>query len=766
MSINDRHAASVNQEIESLRAKLRYHSWRYHALADPEIADVEYDELYSRLKALELLHPELVTRDSPTQRVGAAPLSSFKKVRHRIPMLSINSDTSYKPEAAHAFDSDVRGQLKVPLNSEVEYSAELKFDGFAISLRYEHGYLKQAVARGDGEIGEDVTSNVRTIRNIPLCLFSGAPSILEVRGEITMTRAEFKAYNDRVLRRGGELLKNPRNAAAGSIRQLDPRLAAERPLVFFAYGLGETSVELPVTQSAALDWLLKLGIPVYPLRSVVRGAEGLANFYIDIARQRDALPFDIDGVVYKVNSLQFQRRLGFRSSNPYWAFAHKFQPEERTSKLVDIEIQVGRTGKLTPVAKLEPVFVGGVTVSSVTLHNLFDLLARNVRIGDTVVVRRAGDVIPEIVGPILSLRTKTARRFRMPKRCPVCQSRVVRLRGKVDHRCTGGLVCPAQTKQSILHFGQRRAMDIEGLGEELVSQLVDTGLAKNPADLYRLRPEDVSPLERMGPVSAQSVVDAIQASRTPSLSRFIFALGIPEVGETTAKDMATFFGSFRHFQVASADTLRFVRDTGPATVQSIRRFFESDSNRHVVDLLLGPCRVMPVPPPSVPKFISVAKFLDAVAKDLPNVGSSTAKKLGAKVKTLAAIDFHPVGQSPADAKRADQIRVALTQPRWVRVLTELSEAGHQIGEPELAQSRTSPFAGKTFVLTGSFTSMKREELQKRIEELGGKVSGSVSKHTTYLVAGEGGGAKRQTAIENGVPVLTEPEFMLLMDMEA
>ncbi len=577
--------AMAAQRAEELRRAIGEHDYRYYVEDEPTISDAEYDALFRELVDLEARHPELVAPDSPTQRVGGAPRAEFATVRHRVPMLSIRTQTEYGPAAALAFDARVRRELKLgPEAQPVEYMAELKFDGLAISLRYERGRLAVAATRGDGEVGEDVTANIRTIRAIPRQLRGDdPPEVLEVRGEVYMSRRDFDALNERQRAAGAKTYINPRNTAAGAVRQLDPATTAQRPLRFFAYGVGETvGFALPPTQSALLDTMEAYGVPVNKDRRIARGAAELVSFYESVAARRHELPFEIDGVVYKVNALALQRELGFVTREPRWAIAHKFPAEEMPTEVQDIGVQVGRTGALTPVARLAPVFVGGVTVTNATLHNEDEVRRKDVRIGDTVIVRRAGDVIPEIVRVLVEKRPPAARTFVMPQKCPECGSAVVRLPDEAVARCTGGLVCPAQRKQALLHFASRRALDIEGLGEKLVDQLVDAGLVRTPADIYRLALPTLAGLERMGERSAANVLAAIDRSRSTTLERFVFALGIRHVGEATAKDLAAHFGGLDALLAADERALTEVRDVGPVLAESIARFFAEPHNRQVI----------------------------------------------------------------------------------------------------------------------------------------------------------------------------------------
>lgn len=665
--------------IAQLRTEIEQHNHRYYVLDAPSIPDAEYDNLFRELQALEARHPELLTADSPTLRVGGKVLDGFAPVRHAVAMLSIRTETDTESSGASNFDTRVRNALGLN-GGEIEYACELKFDGLAINLRYERGVLVQAATRGDGETGEDVTQNVRTIHCIPLHLRNCDAEVIEVRGEVYMSRRDFERYNEKQRAQGLPTLVNPRNGAAGSIRQLDPALAAKRPLSFFAYGLGEVKGwSLPATHGAILDALQQFGLPVCDERAVVRGAQALAEFHRRIAAKRDALPFDIDGVVYKVNSLALQDELGFVSREPRWAVAHKYPAEEQLTVVRDIEVQVGRTGKLTPVAKLEPVFVGGTTVSNATLHNEDEIRRKDVHIGDTVIVRRAGDVIPEVVGVLIERRPANAQAFVMPVTCPVCASRVVREQGEAESRCSGGLFCPAQRKQALLHFAGRRAMNIEGLGDKLVEQLVDAHIVNTPADLYRMGLLAVINLERMGEKSAINLLAAIEHSKRTTLARFIFALGIRNVGEATAKDLAQHFGSLDNLLAADEAGLQQVRDVGPVVAQSIADFLAEAHNREVIE--------------------------------------------------------------------------------------QLRACGVQWAEHQPLATTGLPFSGKTFVLTGTLAALSREAAKERLEALGAKVSGSVSKKTDYVVAGLEAGSKLDKARELGVAVLDEQQFLALLEIK-
>jgi DNA ligase (NAD+) len=668
-----------------LRAQLHHHAHRYYTLDEPEIPDAEYDRLFRELQAIEAAHPELLTPDSPTQRVGGRVLDMFTPVRHAVPMLSINTETDTEPSGARNFDARVRRALGLnESDPPVDYVAELKFDGLAMSLRYEDGVLVQAATRGDGEVGEDVTTNVRTIAQVPLRLPADAPPVLEVRGEVYMRRDQFEALNEKQRAKiaagakGEKTFVNPRNAAAGAVRQLDSRIAAQRPLSFFAYSWGEVQGDdaPPATQ---YEWLMRLkawGFPVAEQTTLASGADALVAFHQRIGADRDRLPYDIDGVVYKVNALALQKQLGFVTREPRWAVAHKYPAQEQLTTVLAIDVQVGRTGKLTPVAKLAPVFVGGVTVTNATLHNEDEARRKDVRVGDTVIVRRAGDVIPEVVSVLVDKRVGEPEPFTMPRTCPVCGSEAVREEGEVDFRCSGGLFCGAQRKQAILHFAQRRAVEIEGLGDKLVEQLVDAGVVRTLPDLYRLGFAAFAALDRMADKSAQNIVAALEKSKQTTLPRFLFGLGIRHVGEATAKELARHFGQLDRIMDASVEQLLEVDDVGPVVAQSIHTFFGQPHNREVVEQLRA---------------------------------------------------------------------CGLT---W------------QEGEP--AERAPQPLAGKTFVLTGTFPSLSRDQARDLLEAAGAKVAGSVSKKTDYVVAGAEAGSKLEKAQALGVAVLDEAGMLDLL----
>lgn len=575
--------ATVADRLRELRAQIEHHDFRYYVCDDPEVSDAQYDRLIGELRSLEAAHPELVTADSPTQRVGGQPSRDFGEVLHAVPMLSL--DNAFTDEDIVAFDRRIRERLDV---AQVQYCAEPKIDGLAISLRYERGVLVQAATRGDGTTGEDVTANVRAIRSVPLRLLGSAPEVFEVRGEVFMTRLAFKELNRRQAEKGDKTFANPRNAAAGSLRQLDPAITAARSLDIFLYGIGAVSGwDTPDRHSKVLAELRQQGLRTCPEISVVTGVAGCLQYHARIAGLRDSLGYDIDGVVYKVDRFDWQRDLGFVARAPRWAIAHKFPAQEEITTVRDVEFQVGRTGALTPVARLEPVFVGGVTVSNVTLHNMDELQRKDVRIGDTVVVRRAGDVIPEVVRVVTERRPEGSRAVSLPTECPVCGSHVARAEGEAVARCTGGLVCSAQRREALRHFASRRAMDIEGLGDKVIEQLVEAGRVHTPADLYTLAPDELVELDRMGPKSARNLVDALERSKQTSLPRFLFALGIRDVGEATALALSEHFGGIAPLVAASADEIQQVRDVGPVVASHVVEFFAEPRNRQVVDSLIA-----------------------------------------------------------------------------------------------------------------------------------------------------------------------------------
>ena len=678
--------------VKQLREEIAAHDHRYYVLDAPNVSDAVYDGLYRELLALEASHPSLVTPDSPTQRVSGAPSAEFAAVTHRVPMLSLNN--AFADLEVEAFDrrvreflgatdvaTDVAADLAADLGIPVAYSVEPKFDGLAINLTYEHGVFTTGSTRGDGSSGEDVTANLRTIASIPLKLDgSKVPPLLEVRGEVLMRKRDFQALNDAQVGKGEKTFANPRNAAAGGLRQLDPRITAARRLTFFAYGLGAVDWDgaaPPPTHSATLQWLSRLRIPVAAERAVVKGLSGLLRYYRVMGEKRAGLPYEIDGVVYKVDSLAAQQALGFVSRAPRFAIAHKFPAEEMTTQVLDIDVQVGRTGAITPVARLAPVFVGGVTVTNATLHNEDEVRRKDVRIGDTVIVRRAGDVIPEVVRVMLLQRPHDAREFVMPTVCPECGSAIARLPDEAIARCTGGLVCPAQRKQSLRHFASRLALDIEGLGEKLVDQLVDAGLLHTPADIFRLDLAQLSGLERMAEKSAGNVLAAIATSKNITLARFIYGLGIRHVGEATAKDLARHFGGLDALLGASEQDLLQVNDVGPVLAEAIVDFIREPHNREVIQ--------------------------------------------------------------------------------------QLRDAGVHWPEGAPQGAPAGALAGRIFVLTGTLPTLARDDAKALIEARGGKVAGSVSKKTHYVVAGADSGTKLTRAEELGVSIIDEAQLRALLD---
>ena len=632
---SEQNLEAIASRMRELEKELERWNYEYYVLDAPSVPDSEYDKAFRELSELEKAHPNLKSAASPTERVGGAARSDLTKVRHAVPMLSIHTETDFEAAGARAFDERVRKALDLSDNDEpVEYDVELKFDGLAMNLRYESGVLVSAATRGDGLVGEDVTANVKTIRTIPLHLPEGVPEILEVRGEVIMHKADFERLNDEQRLEGLKPFVNPRNAAAGCLRQLDPKITAKRKLSFYAYGLGEVSDAVALTHSGILDRLQKWGFPVAEQHRVVKGWEALAQFHDWVKSIRQNLPFEIDGVVYKVNSLALQNELGFISREPRWACAHKYPPEEALTEVLGIDVQVGRTGKLTPVARLKPVFVGGVTVSNATLHNEDFIAELGLKIGDTVVVRRAGDVIPEVVRVLAERRTGKEQDFVMPERCPVCGSETFRDEEEKDTRCTGGLFCPAQRRESLVHFASRLALNIDGLGEKVIDQLLEAELINTPADLYRLTEEKLLSLDRFGKKSAANLLAALEKSKETTLARFIYALGIRHVGESTARDLASHFRSLDKLMQADADALLQVNDVGEVIAQSIIHFFEESHNREVIGELLAEGVHWPTPEAvAVNEKVSGKTFV--LTGTLPNMGREEAKALllahGAKV---------------------------------------------------------------------------------------------------------------------------------------
>lgn len=659
------------QRAAELRQEINHHNYRYYVLDDPVISDAQYDKLLRELQELEVNHPELITPDSPTQRVGAAPSEEFGEVRHVIPMTSM--DNAFSDEEVGDWDQRVRKSLEV--DGDVAYTAEPKFDGTSISLRYENGLLVQAGTRGDGETGEDVTVNVRTIRTVPLRLEGkGWPEVLEVRGEVVIPKKDFERLNVEQLKQGGKIFANPRNAAAGSLRQLDPRIMVARPLSFFPWGLGQTSAPVAKRYSELVKLLKDWGFRTTEFFRAAKGVNECLKYYQEILARRDKLPFEIDGVVYKVDDLRAREQLGYTARAPRWAIAHKLPAQEETTIVEDIMASVGRTGVITPVAVLRPVQVSGVTVTHATLHNQDEVERKDVRVGDTVIVRRAGDVIPEVVG-VIKDKPRGARKWRMPKKCPVCESEVIREEEEAAHRCMGGLVCSAQRTGALLHFASRHAMDIEGLGDKLVQQLVEKDMVKTVADIYRLKKDVLADLERMAKKSAQNLIDQLEKSKTTTLARFLHALGIPQVGEATAQLLADHFGELDEIMDARRETLEQIHGIGPAMAEDISSFFHEKHNR-------------------------------AVIRDLLKAGIHWPK--------------------PTRTKKA------------------------------------SALTGKSFVITGGLSSMTRDEAKRKLQELGAKVSSSVSKKTDYVIVGEEPGSKADKARELGVTLLGEKELLRML----
>ena len=663
---------SLQQQIDTLRQDLRRYEYEYHVLDNPTIPDAEYDRLFHQLKALEAAHPELITADSPTQRVGAKPLSGFAQIRHEIPMLSL--DNAFSDEEFYAFVKRIEDRL-IRLPDPLTFCCEPKLDGLAVSILYVNGVLTQAATRGDGTTGEDITANIRTIRNIPLqLLMDNPPARLEVRGEVFMPHAGFERLNQQALEKGEKTFANPRNAAAGSLRQLDPKITSKRPLVLNAYGIGiAEGVDLPNTHYDRLQWLKSIGIPVNPEIRLCNGTDEVLDFYRDIQNKRSSLGYDIDGTVLKINDIALQEKLGFISKAPRWAIAYKFPAQEELTRLNDVEFQVGRTGAITPVAKLEPVFVAGVTVSNATLHNGDEIERLDIAIGDTVVIRRAGDVIPQIIGVLHDRRPADARPIVFPETCPVCDSAIVRIEGEAVARCTGGLFCAAQRKEALKHFVSRKAMDIDGVGGKLIEQLVDRELIHTPADLFKLDLTTLTCLERMGTKSAENALASLEKAKNTTLARFIFALGIREVGEATALNLANHFKTLEALQNADLEALQQVPDVGEVVANRILAFWHEPHNVAVVN--------------------------DLIAQGV----------------------------------------------HWETVETK-----------EVTENR---FKGKTVVLTGTLTQMGRNEAKALLQDMGAKVSGSVSAKTDFVIAGDAAGSKLTKAQELGVTVLTEEEFL-------
>ncbi len=764
-----------------LVAELNRASYNYHVLDAPTIPDAEYDRLYHELAALETLHPEAIAPDSPTQRVGDAPIPEFDQVTHAVPMLSLNN--GFSDEDIDNFDRKVREALEI---REVAYNAELKFDGLAISLRYEDGRFVQAATRGDGYTGEDVTANIRTVRVIPMRLHGDkVPAVLEVRGEVLMFKRDFDSLNERQRAAGQKEFANPRNAAAGSLRQLDARITNARRLRFFAYGVGQLDgVDLPESHSGMLDWLGELGLPVAKERAVVKGRDGLLGFYRDIGERRASLPYEIDGVVYKVDRLEDQRALGFVSRAPRFALAHKFPAEEALTTVQAIDVQVGRTGAITPVARLVPVSVGGVTVTNATLHNEDEVRRKDVRVGDTVIVRRAGDVIPEVLGVVLERRpTPEPMVYELPKQCPVCGSHVVREEGEIVARCSGGLTCAAQRKEALRHFAGRRMMDIEGLGDRYIDSLVEANLVSGVADLYKLTQDDLLRMKRLADEAedaspatvkqgkvptkwADNLLAAIAASTSPPLERLLFALGIRHVGESTAKTLAEWLGTLALVRRAPAALLRVLPDIGGTVAQSIAEFFAEEKNQIALDALLA---AGVAPRDEHPPKAQLRDKLDEVtllaALDIPKLTEPRARQVigaGQSLETIAVrTDFRIFG---LPATVAASLEAWLAVKENSELVMSLAALRRELlaAVPEAAAANEGHLTGKTFVLTGTLPTMSRDAAGALIEEAGGKISGSVSKKTSYVVAGAEAGSKLAKAEELGVTILDEAALLALL----
>ncbi|UYP32089.1 NAD-dependent DNA ligase LigA [Pseudomonas sp. Z8(2022)] len=774
------------QRISELRNELDAHNYRYYVLDEPSVPDAEYDRLFRELQALEAEHPELVTPESPTQRVGGEALSAFGEVRHEVPMLSLGN--AFEEDDLRAFDRSVQNGLGVSGGdlfgggAEIEYSCEPKLDGLAVSLRYENGQLVRGATRGDGSTGEDITSNVRTIRNVPLKLQGeGWPQVLEVRGEVFMPKAGFEELNARQAEIGGKTFANPRNAAAGSLRQLDPKITASRPLEFCCYGVGQVSGELPGTQVAMLQQLKAWGVPISRELKLAKGVEECLAYYRDIGERRMSLAYDIDGVVFKVNNIEDQQQLGFRARTPHWAIAHKFPAQEELTELLDVEFQVGRTGAVTPVARLNPVKVAGVMVANATLHNMDEVARLGVMIGDTVIIRRAGDVIPQVMAVVPERRPDNARPVHIPEHCPVCGSAVERTqlvkrsKGKESvsegsvYRCVGRLSCQAQLKQAIIHFVSRRAMDIEGLGDKTIEQLVDEKLIASPADLYKLTFEQIIGLEGFAEVSSNKLLAAIEASKRPTLARFIYALGIPDVGEETAKVLARSLASLERVRKALPQVLTYLPDIGLEVAHEIHSFFEDEHNQQVISTLLGECGLeLQEEGELSAEFSAVATLGGMLDKlNIPSVGPGAAQKLAERFGSLEGVlggDWLDMRQALPE-KQARAVREFFDNAGNAQLARAIEQQLLEFGmhwECEKKVAEGLPLAGQTWVLTGTLEVMSRDVAKGKLESLGAKVAGSVSAKTHCVVAGPGAGSKLAKASELGVRVLDEAQFLDLL----
>ncbi|UMZ13947.1 NAD-dependent DNA ligase LigA [Pseudomonas sp. MPFS] len=779
---------AAETRILELRAELDLHNYRYHVLDEPSIPDAEYDRLFRELKALEAEHPELVTSDSPTQRVGSAALSAFTQVRHEIPMLSLGN--AFEEVDMREFDRRVNEGLDLPAGdlfgggAAVEYSCEPKLDGLAVSLLYQDGVLVRGATRGDGTTGEDISVNVRTVRNIPLKLQgSGWPATLEVRGEVFMSKAGFERLNATQLEVGGKTFANPRNAAAGSLRQLDSKITASRPLEFCCYGLGQVTADIADTHIGNLEQLKQWGMPISRELRLAKGIDECLEYYREIGERRNALAYEIDGVVFKVNSIASQRELGFRAREPRWAIAHKFPAMEELTELLDVEFQVGRTGAVTPVARLKPVKVAGVTVSNATLHNMDEVARLGLMIGDTVIIRRAGDVIPQVVQVVTERRPEHARPVQIPESCPVCGSHVERtqlvkrskgretLSEGAVYRCVGRLACGAQLKQAIIHFVSRRAMDIEGLGDKTIEQLVDEKLIASPADLYKLKYEQIIDLEGFAEVSSNKLLKAIEDSKRPALARFVYALGIPDVGEETAKVLARSLGTLERVRQALPQVLTYLPDIGLEVAHEIHSFFEDSHNQEVIGALLAEdqCALALQDQGELAAEFAASTTLGGMLGklDIPSVGPGAAQKLADKFGSLQGVigaDWLDMRQALPE-KQAKSVREFFDSPGNAQLAQAIEQQLRDFGmhwQSEKKVVEGLPLAGQTWVLTGSLELMSRDVAKDKLESLGAKVAGSVSAKTHCVVAGPGAGSKLAKANELGLKVLDEEAFVAFL----
>ena len=771
---------SIEQQILELREQLQQHAYRYYVLDDPSVTDAEYDHLYRQLESLEADHPELVTADSPTQRVGAKPEGGFAEVVHEIPMLSLSNQ--FNRDEVHAFYR--RAQEGLDSDASLAITLEPKLDGLAVSILYENGFLVRAATRGDGSTGEDITSNVRTIQSVPLKLMgAGWPERIEVRGEVYMPRAGFEALNQQARETGQKSFVNPRNAAAGSLRQLDPSITASRPLTFCCYGTGVGSDELPDSYYETLQLINSWGLKISDQIARVEGADACFDYIEALGAKRDALPYDIDGVVLKCDSREVQETLGFRSRDPRWATAFKYPAQEEVTQLLDVDFQVGRTGAVTPVARLEPVFVGGVTVSNATLHNMDEIARLDAKVGDWVVIRRAGDVIPQIVKVATDRRTGDEQPIAIPSACPVCGSEVERVQlvkrskgqeQKVEgsvYRCVGRLSCSAQLKQALIHFVSRKALDIDGLGDKAIEQLVDRELVKSPADLFRLTKDQVLTLEGYAELSAQNLIDAVGQSKTISLARFIYALGIPEVGEETARTLALSLGTLERIRQAQSRTLTLLPDIGLEVAHEITHFMAEEHNQKVLDDLLSLGIQLEEQEQIAAKLQASVSFAELIeGSNIKGVAATGAKALSAHFETVEALlaaDEDALKAVPKLSSRAAAgVLEAIQDETWCQQLqrfeTQLIEFGMHWYSERRVSDASAPLEGQTWVLTGTLETMGRSEAKALLQEMGAKVSGSVSSKTDAVVAGPGAGSKLAKAEQLGIRVLDENEFNQLL----